>query len=209
MLLIVDGEGFFFKSFGIRWAKTDSERFLMSKDYMKKGIIVAISALVIMAIINVVPAMADEGVDTTKDVLIEGHPIAPEFASQDAFGITGISAISVTSHDGVKLNVYILHKEDYESGNWANRLNIYRGDSEDVVNLTYERDTYLPFDDYVLYINSKNQTANVTYTLHRDISQQIVLYLTVFSGLFAMLNAVWAIYLLPMKKKYEKTSIYE
>ena len=111
--------------------------------------------------------------------------------------------------DGVPMDVYILHKQDYKDGNWANRLNIYPGDSEDITNLTYERDSYLPYDDYVLYINTHNQTANVTYMLNRDLSQELVLYLTIFPGVFAVINAVWIIFNLPMKKRYEKTSIYE
>jgi hypothetical protein len=209
MLIIVDAESFFFKSFGMKWAKTDSERFLMAKDNMKRGLIVIIVAVILIALINGVAMFSQDSIDTTKDIDIIGYPVAPEFVSQDAFGITGISTITVSSLDGVPLDVYILHREDYLAGNWANRLNIYPGDSEDITNLTYKRDSYLPFDDYVLYMDSHNQTTSVRYTLDRDLSQEIVLYLTIFPGIFAVINAVWVIYNLPMKKRFEKTSIYE
>ena len=209
MLIIVDAEGFFFKSFGMKWAKTDSERFLMAKDNMKRGLIVIVVAVVVIALVNVVAMFSEDSIDTTRDIEIYGYPVAPEFVSQDAFGITGISSITVQSLDGVPLDVYILHKQDYKDGNWGNRLNIYPGDSEGITNMTYERDSSLPYDDYVLYIDSHNETTNVRYTLDRDLSQEIVLYLTIFPGVFAVINAVWVIYNLPMKKRYEKTSIYE
>lgn len=209
MLIIVDAEGFFFKSFGMKWAKSDSERFLMAKDNMKRGLIVIIVAVILIALINGAASFSQDSIDTTRDIDIHGPPVAPVFVSQDAFGITGILAITVQSTDGVPLDVYILHKKDYEGGNWGNRLNIYPGDSEGITNLTYERESSLPYDEYVLYINSHNRTANVTYILNRDLSREIVLYLTIFPGVFAMINAVWVIYNLPMKKRYEKTSIYE
>jgi hypothetical protein len=209
MLIIVDAEGFFFKSFGMKWAKTDSERFLMAKDNMKRGLIVIVVAVILIALINGVAMFSKDSVDTTRDIEIFSYPVAPEFVSQDAFGITGIMAIKVQSLDGVPLDVYILHKQDYKAGNWGNRLNIYPADSEGVTNVTYKRDSVLPYDEYVLYIDSHNQTANVRYILDRDVSQEIVLYLTIFPGVFAIINAVWVIYNLPMKKRYEKTSIYE
>jgi len=209
MLIIVDAEGFFFKSFGMKWAKSDSERFLMAKDNMKRGLIVIIVAVILIALINGVASFSKDSIDTTREIDIHGPPEAPEFVSRDAFGITGIMAIEVSSLDGVPLDVYILHKKDYEDGNWANRLNIYPADSEGITNLTFKREKYLPFDEYVLYINSHNQTTTVRYILDRDLSSEVVLYLTIFPGIFAIINAVWVIYNLPMKKRYEKTSIYE
>jgi hypothetical protein len=209
MLIIVDAEGFFFKSFGMKWAKTDSERFLMAKDNMKKGLIVIIVAVILIALLNGVAMFSQDSIDTTKDIDVFGYPVAPEFLSQDSFGITGVSAITVQSLDGVPLDVYILHKQDYTDGNWGNRLNIYPANSEGVTNVSYERDDTLPFDEYVIYIDSHNQTTRVRYILDRDLSQDIILYLTIFPGIFALINAVWIIYNLPMKKRYEKTSIYE
>ncbi|UCF08958.1 MAG: hypothetical protein JSW28_04530 [Thermoplasmata archaeon] len=208
MLVIVDGEGFFFRSFGIKWAKTDSERFLMAQDNIKRGLVVIIVAVVIIALINGLYPVMEENVDTTKEETVHGV-FVPEFFSQDAFGITGITSITLSSDDGVPLDVYILLKEDYNKGDFGKRLNPYPGDSEGITNLSYKRDTYLPFGEYVLYISAGGATANVTYTMGRDVSQNIIFYLTIFPGVFAMMNACWVIYLLPLKKRYEKTSIYE
>ncbi|UCE73712.1 MAG: hypothetical protein JSV56_11900 [Methanomassiliicoccales archaeon] len=208
MLLVVVAEGFFFKLFGIKWAKSDSERFLMAKDYMKKGIIIIIVAIVIIALLNIMVPIADENIDNTESALVEGmYNIT--FSSRDAFDLTGAKAITLTSDDGIPLDVYILREKDFRNEDYSRRLNLADDQSINIVSLHYEREEILPQDTYVIHINSHGQNASVTYTIESVVSPTLIPYITIFSGIFAIINAVWVISLLPMKKRYEKTSIYE
>jgi hypothetical protein len=208
MLLVVVAEGFFFKFFGIKWAKSDSEKFLMAKDYMKKGIIIIILAIVIIALVNIMAPMADENIDNTESVVVKGmYNIT--FSSRDAFDLTGVKAITLTSDGNIPLDVYILREKDHRTEEYNRRLNLADDQSRNIVSLHYEREEILPHDTYVIYINSHGQNASVTYTIESVVSPTLVPIIMIFLGIFAIINAVWVISLLPMKKRYEKTSIYE
>ena len=164
--------------------------------------------IVVIVIINIMTPIMDESIDDTKTETVYGVKNI-EFSAQDSFAVTGLKSITLTSDDNLLLDVYILHKDDYENQYYSKRLNIYESESKDILRLNYKRDDFLPYGDYVLYIDAKDQTANVTYTLEKSVSSTFVLYLTIFPIIFAAMNAIWAVYLWPLKKRYEKTSIYE
>lgn len=208
MLLIVNAEGFFFKLFGIRWAKSDSERFLSAKDYTRWAIVIIIVAAVIMVAVIVMAPIVDENIDTTKNAVVR-YDYNYTFQSQDPFGMTGVKLITVTSDNGVPLDIFILHKDDFINGDYGKRLNPSPDESEDITELRFERESYLSYDDYILYVHSDSPNASITYSTERSVSQTLVLYLTVFPVIFIVMNVIWVIYLWPLKKKYEKTSIYE
>lgn len=208
MLLIVSAEGFFFKLFAMRWAKSDSERFLASKDYMKISIVIIVIAIIIVVLINILAPMMDESVDTeeTRDV----YGVSDiEFTSQDGFAITGVKSITLNSDDDFPLDVFFLRKKDFEEEVYDRRLNLDESESVNIMYFEYERDNFLPYNDYVIYVDAKGETAAVTYTIERSVSPALVLYLTIFPIIFVVMNVIWIIYLWPMKKRYEKTSIYE
>ncbi len=71
ILLMINAESFFFKIFGIKWSKSDSEKFLMAKDYMKRGIIIIIIAGLMIAVTFVLIPMGDENIDSTEDVMVQ------------------------------------------------------------------------------------------------------------------------------------------
>lgn len=210
MLVIFVAQGFFFKLFGIKWAKTDSERFLMAKGYTKKGIITIILAVVVIAFANILSPMTDDGIDSTEEVIVDDD-FNVTFMSQDTFAITGITTITVISSDDIYLDVSILLKEDYDNGYFVQRLN--SDNWENMLTMEYKSETegdgYIPYGEYVLYIDAQGRNANVTYSLERSVSQTIVLELTIFPGILVGMSAIWVIYLLPLKKRWEKTSIYE
>lgn len=208
MLVIFVAQGFFFKLFGIKWAKSDSEKFLMAKDYTKKAIIVIIVAVIIMAITNILAPITDENIDSSETVFV-ANEYNTTFWSQDAFAISGIKSITLTSDDSILLDVYILLEDDYLNNNYGKRINIANNKSKDITYLSYKRESYMPYGEYVLYIDAKGGSGNVTYSFERTISQSVVWELTIFPIIFVGINAAWIVYLWPLRKKYEKSSIYE
>jgi hypothetical protein len=208
MLLIVTAEGFFFKLFALRWAKSDSERFLASKEYTRIGIIIVVTAIIIIVLINILAPMIDESVDTEETTDVYGVSDI-EFTSQDGFAITGVKSISLNSDDDYPLNIFFLRKNDFEEEVYDRRFNLDESESINIQYYEYERDNFLPFGEYVIYVDAKGETAPVTYTIKRSVSPALVLYLTIFPLIIAVMNVIWIIYLWPMKKRYEKTSIYE
>ncbi len=206
VILIMFAEGFFFKLFSLRWAKSDSEKFLMAKDDIRKGIVVIIIAAIIIALVTVFMPVMDENIDIKESTRVKGE-YNRTFTSQDAFAVTGVKSISVNSEDGVLLDIHILRKNDFEREYYMKHLNTKEWDGID--RLHYESEEFLSHGDYVLYIDAKGANANVTYTIESSVSQPLTLYLTVFPLILIIMNAVWIVYLLPLKKRYEKTSIYE
>ncbi|UCG69581.1 MAG: hypothetical protein JSV09_00715, partial [Thermoplasmata archaeon] len=118
-------------------------------------------------------------------------------------------SVTLNSDDDLPLDVFLIRKKDFDNENYDRRLNLDESESLNLIYFEYERDSFLPFDTYVLYVDSKGETAAVTYTIERSVSPALVLYLTVFPLIFAIINVIWIIYLWPIKKRYEKTSIYE
>jgi hypothetical protein len=209
ILLIVNAESFFFKFFGLRIAKSDSEKYLSAKDYTRWALVIIVICIAILVIVNILGPSMDESIDEkrTEEVIDKSDF---NFHSQDSLGLTGVEAITLTQEeDPIPLDVFILHKDDRENEYFNNRLNLDENESVGIIVLNYKSDDFLPYDDYVLYIDAGNQRLNVTFTIEKGVSQQFVLYLTIFPIIFVAMNAVWIIYLWPLRRKYEKTSIYE
>lgn len=208
ILLIVNAESFFFKLFGMRMAKSDSEKYLSAKDYTRWALVIIVIAIAILVMVNILAPSMDESLDEKRTEEVFGVSNF-NFNSQDSFGLTGVEAITLTQEDPIPLDVYILHKYDFENEYFNNRLNLDENESVGIIVLNYESDDFLPYDDYVLYIDAGNQRPTVTFTIERGVSQQFVLYLTIFPLVFVAMNAIWIIYLWPLRRRYEKTSIYE
>jgi hypothetical protein len=210
MLLIGNTGGILFKLFGIKWARTDSEKFLLVKDYIKKGIILAVAAILFIGVFNFFTPVIDESVDT-KTTLVFENQFNITFMGQDSFATTGVKKITVVSEDDpqVLLNVFILRKRDFNKQLYEKRFNVADYESVSVTQMSYERQTFLPQDEYVLFIDGSDQVVKVTYTIERSVASNFLPYFTIFPLIFTALNAGWILYLLPLRKRYEKTSIYE
>jgi hypothetical protein len=210
MLLIANVVSMLFMIYGIKWARTESEKFLMAKGYMKKGIIIATGAILIMGVVNVFAPVIDEGVDENATLVFE-DTLNRSFRAQDSFAITGVTKITVLSEDDpvLTMNVYILRKENYEKQFYARRVNLANQDSIGISQMSYEKDSFLPQDDYVLFINASGQVAKVTYTIERSVADTFLPYFTIFPIVFAGMNGAWVGYLVTVRRKYGKSSIYE
>jgi hypothetical protein len=208
MILIINAESILFKFIGIRWAKTDSEKFLLARNHSRTAVVIVAGAILIMVAIIFLTPTFDEGLDTSKTVVFEDKYMV-NFTSQDPFAITGVTRISVSSEEGIPLTVYIIEKEDFQFEVYENRLNFDNNQSIGVTNITYQSDDFLPHGDYVVYMDSSGNAAKVTYSIEGEVSPNFIPFFTIFPIIFAVLNIVWIIYLNPMKKKFKKESIYK
>ena len=210
MLLMVNIESIFFKLFGIKWSRTDSEKFLLTKDYMKKGIIMAVAAILVIGIINFLVPAFDEGIDTSTTLVFENE-YNTTFMAQDAFAISGVKRITATSEDEtpIPLNIFILREKDFRNQEFDMRFNLADYESRGITELNFERQHFLTQGSYVLYMEAQGEVVKVTYTIERIVASNFLPYFTIFPLVFVALNVGWVVYLFPQRKRYEKTSIYE
>jgi hypothetical protein len=210
MLLMANISSIFFKLFGLKWAKTDSEKFLLAKNYINKGIIMASAAILVMGVINFFTPLINEDIDTETTIVFEDQ-YNTTFVSQDIFAIPGVKKIMVTSEDDtpIPINIFILRERDFQNGQYEKRFNVADYESKDITRLIYKRSTFLPHGNYVIFMNGADQAVKVTYSIEREVSTSFVPYFTIFPIIFAAINAGWIGYLFPMKKRYQKKSIYE
>jgi hypothetical protein len=210
MLLMANAESIFFKLFGIKWSRTDSEKFLLSKDYMKKGIIIAVAAILIIGVVNFLVPAFDESIDTSETLVFTNeHNIT--FMAQDAFAISGVKKITVASVDEtpIPINIFILREKDLRNREFDMRFNLADYESRGITELTFERQNFLSQGSYALYMEAQGEVVKITYTIERSVASTFVPYFTIFPLVFAALNGGWVVYLFPKRKRYGKTSIYE
>lgn len=210
MLILVNLEGFFFKYIAIKHGKSDSDRFLMTKNYTKTGIFVIIAAIIILLIALILFPAIGQNIDTEEEMKINGSGATSSFSSQDIFAFSGVERITLTSKELRTLDVYILTRDDSVKMDLESRINRDDDKSLGVTNFSYEVEGFIDKDEYVIYVEVVGGgPANITYTLDRSISNNVSQCLIAFPILFCVANACWIIYLQPLKKRYRKTSIYE
>jgi hypothetical protein len=210
MLLIGNIAGILFKAFGIKWARTYSEKFLLVKDDMKKGMVIAIAAILFLVFFNFFAPVIDNSVDTETTLVFE-NTYNETFWGQDSFAITGVKKITVKSEDDPQLllDVFILRKRDFDKGLFDKRFNAGNHESISVTQMSYERENFFPQDEYVIYIDGSNQVVKVTYTIERTVDSNFMPYFIIYPLIFTAINGIWVAYLIPLRKKFQKSSIYE
>jgi hypothetical protein len=210
MLFLVNLEAFFFKRLAIKFCSSDSERFLMAKNHQKKAMFVVIGAIIIIIIPLMIFPMIDEGIDSEDDKQIRDVGATSTFQTQDIFAFTGIREITVTSKEHKPLNVYIITEEQQANLDLNLRLNQDEDTSFGVTNFSYKDEDFIDQEEYVLYIEVVDDgPANITYGFDRGVSNNVSFALLFFPFLFVIVNFIWMLYLQPLKKRYQKTSIYE
>jgi hypothetical protein len=208
MLLVFNIESCFFRGLEMRFLKTDSGRYYMTKRSMRRAlIIIAIAAAVI--IILWVPAFS-EGVENTlsDSGQIDG---VQSFYNKDFLGLITTDSVSL-SCDGEAV-VYIVTEDNFllHLGN-MDLLAFYRINSN---NFNVDPAAYVPFAEasygkYYFVVDYRYSDVDVVdYTLHQDISPTFTGFVPLFATFFIIVNVGWLAYLIPMRKKYAEKAIYK
>lgn len=210
MFIVVEVEGFIFRFMQLQYTKSDSVKYIMATNSMKRALIMAIIAGIV-AVTLLLPGMA-HGLETSLSYRGVATPDQPgRFQNKDTFAVSSIASISI--HCNAPANVYLVsqflvdtYPGDLVKGHAINEVVLADPDME--IDLTA-----YGFDTYYLYVSKLNSTDNTTvqagFTLNTELSDSVTQLLPIVAIMVVAANAIWIEYLYPCRKKCAKKSIYK
>jgi hypothetical protein len=144
---------------------------------MKKGIIMAVAAILVIGLINFLVPAIDEGIDTSTTLVFENE-YNTTFMAQDTFAISGVKRITVNSVDEtpIPLDIFILREKDFRNQEFDMRFNLADYESRGITELKFERQHFLTQGSYVIYMEAQGEVVKVTYTIERNIASNFLPY---------------------------------
>lgn len=210
MFLIVMGEGFIFRFMQIHIARSDSVRYIMITNSIRRSMIIAIIAAII-AVLLLFPGMAD---NLDRALSYQGtatHDEPGRFQNRDPLGLSAVT--SVTIHCQTPAKVYLVSQFLLEH---------YPGDLvrdhalNKVINANPDVEIDMkPFGyaTYYIFVWGANSTGDAdstaSYTLHTELSDSVTTLVPIVAIIAVVSNAIWIEYLIPCRKKCKIKSIYK
>ena len=194
----------FFRSLGVKYARKDSQRFLMVKNSMSRATWVVVVGIAVAVALLVPPTHAaiDGSLNAPPSVesLRPGFSLPLSFESQDGLGLTRYVGVAVTLTSGSSLDVIVA-----------------RGAAtpQRMILTTTAPTLAIPIDvnSFALYtITFQNQpgggTVEFTYRMDRAVLPDLFIIVPLIAIAFVVSNAGFLFYVRPLREKYEKASIY-
>jgi len=213
LLLILCLESFFFRILEIRFARSSSARHLMAKNSIKRSIVIAIVTGV-LAILLAVPAVRGSIEGAGQDTIDVSANSPPVFYSSDVFALMEVKEIQLRSQKAVQ--VYLIDNEVYQrnAGNISD-LYSYRLNTKDYVidpdslplTVTIPPMGYTKY--YVVLNDMEFEGTSATMVLVKTFSPTFTGLVSLLMIAFAVANAAWIAYLMPIERKYSAGSIYK
>ena len=192
----------FLRSLEVKYARKDSQRYLMIKNSMSRATWFLVIGIAV-AVVLLVPAtrVAIDASITAPPVvqsLRSGSSLPMSFENQDGLGLTRYVAILVTLTAGSGMTVVV-----------------QRGTgTPQPFPLTAAVPTVsIPFDAasfalYTVTFQAGGGNVGFTYRMERGVLPDLFLLVPIIAIAFAVANAGFIVYLRPLREKYEKASIY-
>src|SRR3990170_4785132 len=193
----------FFRSLGVKYARKDSQRFLMVKNSMSRATWVVVVGIAVAVALLVPPTHAaiDGSLNAPPSVesLRPGYILPVSFESQDGLGLTRYVGVAVTLTSGSSLDVIVA-----------------RGAAtpQRMILTTTAPTLAIPIDvnSFALYIitfqNPSGGTVEFTYRIDRAVLPDLFIIVPLIAIAFVVSNAGFLFYVRPLREKYEKASIY-
>ncbi|MFQ5910741.1 MAG: tetratricopeptide repeat protein, partial [Thermoplasmata archaeon] len=196
---------FVFRNLRIRYATRSSQKFLMARNSIRKGLVVIVVAA-ILGVLFVMPffhSLTEDQLsrEVTQRVTI-GSDKETNFWNTDSLGLTRTRQVNISA-ENFDVNICFL-EGDYVNGSVC--------DDEDTINAGTDK-TYLlgetGFRMYSIVLNGTSTGASIVrLRAVTTISETIlgVVPLTMF--IMVIMNAIWVALLHPVRKRYATASIY-
>jgi hypothetical protein len=209
MFIVVEVEGFVFRFMQLQYTKSDSVKYIMTTNGMKRAVIVIIIAGII-AVTLLLPGLAHglEGSLSYHGTATPDHP--GRFQNKDPLALSSVT--SITIHCNAPANIYLVSQflldtyGDLAKGHAINDVVLADPDME--INMTAHG-----YDTYYLYVSGLNSTDNATtkadYALNTKLSDSVTSLLPIVAIVVVAANAIWIGYLYPCRNKCSKKSIYK
>jgi len=208
MLLVIMLEAFVFTILELRFMRSSSAKFIVTRRSTSTALIWAVVSLLFIMLLwaPILPEMVDmnmgeEGSITATSVNV---PVTATMFNSDPLGLTEVNTIEMTS-DGLA-EVFILTEENYE---------LFKDDGKAVlgayrVNSDYEADPEIVVDFprtdhsrfYILAYSVDGSEVTVDYSTSKNVSTSLISYLPPLLLIFFASNVIWAIYMFNMNKRF-------
>jgi len=210
IVLVVELEGFIFRFMQIQIARSDSVKYIMATNSIKRGVIVAIiAAIIAMALLLPGAAQGLEGALSYHGTATPGDP--SRFQNKDPLGLSSVTSVSI--HCSAPANICLVSQFIHDT---------YPGDSvrEHALNKQLLASPDMEIDlsafgysTYYLFVWSENSSENanltVAFTLNTKLSDSVTSLLPIVAIITVVANAVWVEYLFPLRKACACKSIYK
>jgi len=208
MLLIIAVEGFIFRVMQLQIAKSDSIKYIMASNSMKRAVVIAIIASIV-AVLLLLPGAA-QGIEDSlsyRGAATPGNPA--RFQNMDLFGMSTV--ISITIHCNTPTEIYIVNQflVDLYPGDSVMEHPLSDGFADPDLEIDMKPFAY---SNYYLFVKESNVTGNLTradFVLNVDLTGTITTVLPIVAIVFVAANAIWVEYLYPFRKKCRTKSIYK
>jgi hypothetical protein len=214
MGIVVMVEGFVFTMLELRFMRSNSAKFLITQRSTRSAVLWAAVSLIAILLLwaPILPEMLDANMGAQGSVSSDSSTdpgIAIMFNS-DPLGMVEVNRIEMLS-DGHLAEVFILTEANYE---------LFKDDGKAVlgayrVNDDYQADPEIDVEFpatkhsrfYILVYSVDDAPVTISYDTSRNINTSLVNYLSPILAVFLVGNAIWAVYMFMMNKRF-KQGIY-
>ncbi len=208
MLLVVMVESFVFIILELKFMRSSSAKFIITRRSIRTSLLwAAVSLLGVMLLwAPILPEMVEQNMDYSNSVTGSSAtvPAVATFFNSDPLGLTGVATIDLTANGLAE--VFILTEENYDLFKDGGKavLGGYR------VNPDYQADPeiHVEFPDtdhsrfYILVYSLEDGPVTVDYTITKNVSTSLLNYLPILLLMFFVGNAFWAAYMFNTNKHY-------
>lgn len=199
VLLIATLSNFVFRALEMRYAKRDSQRFLIARNSIRRATMILLVTAIVGGIL-ILPLTGQAANSQLREVrpgeLEPGANVTYEFASRDPLALTAFTAgrVEVRSQFAV---VRVVAGQDASSGDVWPRI---------PYEFAVDDTAYVPYT--VTIQNPTTQRIQYSMELARVLTPALTFAVPILLLAFAVANGVWMAYLRPLRVRYEASSIY-
>lgn len=209
MLLVYSIEVIVFRFLEIGYSKSPSAIHLMTKKSLRVAIVILVVSIFILAVPLLV-SFAKSGLSNsgTNIQIVPGQPLSINFTNQDRLSLSQVSGISVSTQSG-SVDAWVLTEDEFQSVTVfacppAGDMCPTRTGSDFTISPSLLKKD---FDKYVLYIAGASPVF-ISYSVDVELSPYVIQYIPILALISIITQGVWIGYLLPIKRKFERESIY-
>lgn len=214
MGIVVMVEGFIFIMLELRFMKSQSAKFLITQRSARSSLLWALVSLIAILLLwaPILPEMLDANMGASGSVSSDSStvPGVTTMFNSDPLGMVEVTRIEMLS-DGHLAEVFILTEENYK---------LFKDDGKAVlgayrVNDDYQADPEIDVEFpatkhsrfYILAYSVDDVPVTINFDTSRSINTSLMNYLSPILAVFLIGNAVWAVYMFMMNKRF-KQGIY-
>lgn len=215
MLLVIVIEGFIFTLLEMRFIKSDSAKFIVTKRGFRSSIVWIIVMLFVLLILwqPILPDAVEKNLGGSGSLLAtsSASPAVATMFNSDVFGITEVVHMEFESSGSAE--VFILTEENYNlfvnSGKGVlggYRINIADYLADMSISLDFPDTAHSRF--YILAYSTNDVPVEVDYTITNNISSSMQTYIPLIALMFLVTHLVWVAYTFMISKRYVQEGIY-